>query len=505
MADRALGMVEGGHDGGHDGGCEVVVDPRVVVGQLDDRIGVLAAQIHALQTELVESLAELDRLEGWQSHDFRSYAQWVSVRTKFPVAEARRLTSLAERLGRVPSLVEDARAGRVSIGMLAAAARVSTPGNEARVAAIVRECTPSQAQRVLSKYRDLAPTYGPGDGGPGDDGPGDGGDGGGGSGEEGVQDPAPTPEPELDYWWREWTDEAGRERLDAALDPATAALLAEARKAARAAGERDLAAEDAGSDGEGNRRRLDPNEITRRLATAMLDSANESGLCGPGGERFAVQVTVDVETLARVLGLQFDSSLPVRLGSEAFLVESGRHLDDAELARILCDADVQLLVHAKGVPLWMGSEVRSFNRHQRRAMRFRAGGRGGCEFPGCTQTRFVEGHHVVHHGRDGTTRLSNGVLLCGWHHRRLHREGWTVTTDGDQVFTFWDGERCLGSTNRADRPGQGRPPDAARLPGIDEPPPPPPGIGPATPLSTTGGERMTAWALDTYLHNLLAA
>ncbi len=492
MVDRALGMVEGDHGEGRG----VVVDPRVVVGRLDDRIGVLAAQIHALQTELVESLAEMDRLEGWQSHDFRSYAQWVSVRTKFPVAEARRLTSLAGRLGRVPSLVEDARAGRVSVGMLAAAARVSTPGNEARVAAIVRECTPSQAQRVLSKYRDLAPTYGPGDG----EQPGDGGED---DNQGDGQRRAPVPEP--GYWWREWTDESGRDRLDAALDPATAALLAEARKAARAAGERDLGREGGGSDEEGNRRRLDPNEITRRLATAMLDSANESGLCGPGGERFAVQVNVDVETLARVLGLRLDSSLPVRLGSEAFLADSGRHLDDAELARILCDADVQLLVHAKGVPLWMGSEARSFNRHQRRAMRFRAGGRGGCEFPGCTQTRFVEGHHVAHHGHDGPTRLTNGVLLCGWHHRRLHREGWTVTTDGDQVFTFWDGKRCLGSTNRADRPGQGRPPDAARLPGIDGPPPAPPGIGPATPRSLTGGERMTAWALDTYLHNLLAA
>ena len=500
----------------------VVVDPLVRVGALDARIGTLAAQIHALETELVECLAEFDRLNGWQSHDFRSYAQWVSIRTKFPVSEARRLTSVAERLDRVPSLLEDARAGRVSVGMLGAAARVSTPENEERVADIVRDCTPSQAQRVLSKYRELAPTMGGGEGGSSDP-----------AGDDGGR---AAPEPEPDYWWRQWSDELGRGRVDGALDAATAALLAQAWKAAQASGEKERtaggaaergAAEDE-SDGRGDggrgsgaggsstgrseeptpderRRRVDPNEIARRLASTMLDAAHGSGLSAPNGERFSVQVTVDLVTLAQVLGLEFDSSLPVRLGSECFLADTGRHLDDAELAQILCDADVQVLVHAKGVPLWMGNEVRPFNRHQRRAMRHRSGGQGGCEFPGCTQTRFVEAHHVWHHGQHGPTCLSNGVLLCWWHHRRLHRDGWTVTTDGDQSFTFWDGTRCLGTTNRADRAGPGRPPDVARLPGIDEPPDAPPGIGPDTPLSTTGGERMTRWALDTYLHHLLAA
>jgi hypothetical protein len=90
----------------------------------------------------------------------------------------------------------------------------------------------------------------------------------------------------------------------------------------------------------------------------MLDQAHGEGLSAPSGERFAVQVTVDLATLAQVLGLEFDSVLPVRLGSEAFLADTGVHLDDVELAEILCDADVQVLVHADGVPLWMGHEVR---------------------------------------------------------------------------------------------------------------------------------------------------
>src|SRR5690606_4762404 len=87
------------------------------------------------------------------------------------------------------------------------------------------------------------------------------------------------------------------------------------------------------------RRRADVNETARRLAASMLDQAHGEGLSAPSGERFAVQVTVDLATLAQVLGLEFDSVLPVRLGSEAFLADTGVHLDDVELAEILCDAD----------------------------------------------------------------------------------------------------------------------------------------------------------------------
>jgi hypothetical protein len=469
----------------------------------------------------------------------------VSVRTKFAMTDARRLTRVAGRLDRVPTLLEDAKAGRVSLGVLAAAARVSTPENEERVADIARDCTPSQAMRVLSRYRDLAPTY-PSGNGEADDGTGgepDGEHSGGGpdddsgdgpsDGDGGSARPEPVrPEPEPDFWWREWSDDLGRGRIDAALDPVTAALMRQAWKAAGHAGEHDTRtrpsggtpgagqgqdggtpAAGAGAGGGGGepvslderRRRQDPNERARRLATTMLDGAHAEGLCAPSGERFAVQVTVDLATLARALRFDLDTTLPVRLGSECFLADTGRHLDDSELAQILCDANVQLLVHADGVPLWMGNEVRHFTRHQRRAMRHRAGGHGGCEFPGCTQTRFVQAHHVAEHGHDGPTCLANGILLCSWHHRRLHREGWTITTDGDQTFTFWHGTRCLGTTNRADRPGRGRPPDLQRLPGLDQPPELPEGIGPDTPRSATGGERMTHYALDTYLHHLLTA
>jgi len=448
---------------------------------LDDRIGVLAAQIHVLQAELVGVVSEFDGLEGWQGGGYRSLGQWLSVRTKFTAGESNRLARVALGLAEIPTLHGFATRGEISVGLMDSALRVSTPENEQAVAEVVRDCTPAQAAKVLSNYRNLAPAPEP----------------------DPFADPdlAPPAEPEVSCWWNTWHDELGRGRIDAALDEVTFALLDQAWAAASATNARDRALH---PDSSTHADRCDANETATRLASTMLDAANDAGMRAPDGDRFLVQLHLDVESLARILGLELNSSLPVRLGSECFLPSTGQHLNDSDVARILCDAGIQVLVHARGVPLWLSNESKPFTRQQRRALRFRAGGKGGCEFPGCTHDQYLDAHHVLFVSNDGRTTLDNGVLLCGYHHRMLHRLKWTVTTTGDQSFTFWDGNTCLGTTSRRDRPG-GRPPDLQRLPDIEGVPEPPDWIDPDTPKSTTRGEPMTSYALDVYLSKLLTA
>ncbi len=438
--------------------------------EVNDRLGLLIAQYHAIGAEIVECLAELDALEGWQGEGYRSLGHFLSIRGSFTMAEAKGFERATVRLENVRAIHRDAKAGKFSVGVVAMAARVATPENEELIAKIVNDATPSQAARIFAKYRDSR-------------------------GENGE----PNPDPDIDFWEKHWVDDLGRQRFDLALDAPTGALFREAWMAARAAGEKDVDPTDLEQ-----RRRLNANEIARRFAMAMLAAANDEGMSAPGGERYSVQVTADLATLARVLGLDFDPLQPVGLGECAFLPATGQRLTDAELSRIMCGADVQLLVHHNGVPLWLGREVRHASRDQRRALRFRAGGVSGCEFPGCTQTRFVDAHHAHWHSHEGPTDLDNLVLLCGYHHRQIHDHGWSVTTEGNQQFTFWRGERCLGSTSRGDSPG-GRPPDAARLPKFDALPDPPPGITPDTPRSTGGGERLSNFGLSVYLEHLLAA
>ena len=101
--------------------------------------------------------------------------------------------------------------------------------------------------------------------------------------------------------------------------------------------------------------------------------------------------------------------------------------------------------------------------------------------------------------------MGNLLLLCGHHHRALHRNEFSITTSGDQVFTFRDrwGQH-LGSTTTIHGPG-GPPPDIGRQLHLVHPPGPPPDVTSDTPRSLTGGEHLTAYALDVYLSHLLAA
>ncbi|MFN7969450.1 MAG: DUF222 domain-containing protein [Acidimicrobiales bacterium] len=477
--------------------------------ELDDRIGVLSAQIHALDAELVGVLAEYDAVGGWQGRGWRSFAHYLSVRTNFAPRDAERLVSIAARVDEMPSLIAAARGGQVSMGVLASAARVVTPENEARVLDVVRACTPRQAQRVLAAYRSLRPTTpGTADG----DGGGDGADG-------SVADDL-----ELDHWWRNWIDDHGRYRIDGALDKLTGELLEQARRAVIAemertgthphadkpseAGEPSDTAETTGvgeSAGVGvSGRCVSAVESITAMASMVLEHASGTGVGDRGGERFAVQVVCDIAALAEALGIDIDPNVPVGLGSRAYLPRTGAHLSNAELSRVLCEGTLQMLIDHDGQPLWLGTEKRLFNRHQRRALRHRAGGVSACEFPGCPTTRFVETHHiasVVEHG--GLTDLDNGVLLCSFHHHELHRKRWQIVRNGSQL-TFYDRTRCLGSSGPPG-PTPGPHADVTVLPLQTHPPQPPPDIGADSCRCHGGGEHLTAYALDELLHHLLTA
>ncbi len=166
--------------------------------ELEARIGVLVAQQHALGAEVVECLAELDGLDGWQGEGYRSLAHWLSVRGKVTLAEGRAFQTAALRLANVGSIHADALAGQLSVGVLAMAARVATPDNEALVAKVVRDTVPTQAARIFAKYRDCRK----------------------------QDEPEPGPDPDVDFWEKHWVDDLGRDRYDLALDAVTGALFA---------------------------------------------------------------------------------------------------------------------------------------------------------------------------------------------------------------------------------------------------------------------------------------
>ena len=96
----------------------------------------IAAGLHALEAELEIELPKFDALGGWQSPDFQTMANWLTIRTGHTLVDAQRFCRVADRSERIPTLMGVARTGQVGIGVLDVAARISTPENESRVAHI---------------------------------------------------------------------------------------------------------------------------------------------------------------------------------------------------------------------------------------------------------------------------------------------------------------------------------------------------------------------------------
>ena len=107
----------------------------------------------------------------------------------------------------------------------------------------------------------------------------------------------------------------------------------------------------------------------------------------------------------------------------------------AETARrLLCDAGiVPILNGADGAPLDAGRKRRTLPAALRRVLVARD---RGCRFPGCTNRRFVDGHHLKHWADGGKTRLANTILLCSRHHTLVHEGGFRAVVHGDRLRFF---------------------------------------------------------------------
>jgi hypothetical protein len=78
---------------------------------------------------------------------------------------------------------------------------------------------------------------------------------------------------------------------------------------------------------------------------------------------------------------------------------------------------------------------------------------GHCRFPGCERRHDLHAHHIRHWIHGGRTDRDNLILLCRFHHRLVHEDGFTI-------------ECARGGGLRFRRP-DGRPiPHAHRLPGV---------------------------------------
>ena len=87
------------------------------------------------------------------------------------------------------------------------------------------------------------------------------------------------------------------------------------------------------------------------------------------------------------------------------------------------------------MPLSIGRKTRTIPTAINRALQLRD---RTCRFPGCTHSRYVDGHHIEHWANGGETALSNLILLCSAHHTLLHEGGCRVEANSAHGWDFFD-------------------------------------------------------------------
>jgi hypothetical protein len=96
----------------------------------------------------------------------------------------------------------------------------------------------------------------------------------------------------------------------------------------------------------------------------------------------------------------------------------------AETSRcLLCDCSVVPMLEREGDTIDVGRKTRTIPAALRRALEARD---RTCRFPGCSNRRWLDGHHIQHWIEGGETNLANTILLCRFHHRFLHEHHFTI-------------------------------------------------------------------------------
>lgn len=213
------------------------------------------------------------------------------------------------------------------------------------------------------------------------------------------------------------------------------------------------------------------------LAQAVLDHGLDSA--GTALVRPHLLVHVPYETYAALTNDDGEAAAPVPsgaletadggLGAPAEL-DDGTPLAPSAFARIACDARVRRVVFdPAGQPLDVGRAQRTFTGPQRAAVVARD---KTCRYPGCSAPPIIcEVHHIRWWVRGGGTAVSNGILLCAFHHRQVHRRDLTIAHDRAGGFTFTGRDGApIGRQAGWARGARGSAPPGTGLPPAGAPP-----------------------------------
>ena len=303
---------------------------------------------------------------------------------------------VAHALKDLPKISEEFRSGKLSYSKVRAMTRVATPRNEEYLLSIARHGTAVHVERLVRQYRRVKRF-------------------------EALQREN-TRHAQRELHW--YVDDEGYWCIRGRLTPEQGALVQAVLEQALEEcfdEQRDVPAGTSTAEAVHECHRQ-PIALRRADALVRLAQGYSGSIGGNSGDRFMVHVHTDMETL------KADGT-----GGEAE-VEGAGNMAAETARRVSCDAGVvHWLDQDNGEPLSIGRKSRSIPPAIRRALQRRD---RGCRFPGCTNDRFVDAHHIVHWADGGETAVENLVLLCRNHHRLVHELGYGIARSSDGTIEF---------------------------------------------------------------------
>lgn len=350
-----------------------------------------AAHLTVAECRMVLLVAEMDRRGAWAAQGLRSCAHWLNWRCGVSLAAAREQVRVGRALADLPLLRSAFAAGEISYSKVRAVTRVANRRLEAGLVDLARHTTAAQLERIVREYRRADPDEGP----------------------------AHLARHDRRYL-RSFTDEDGMVVVRARFSPEEGAVVLAAIETARQAlaEDREPAGGQAGHGGSDVSAEtppgadpVEPADAARADAlVAVCEAALATGPRPAADEGPAVSVVVHV-----------DEQVVADPGAEgcAYVEEAGA-VSSHTARRLLCDAAVATLRFRPDGSVEPEGRTRRVPGSLRRAVRARD---GGCRWPGCTQRRYVDVHHVQFVAAGGRTVLSNLATLCRAHHRMVHEGG----------------------------------------------------------------------------------
>lgn len=376
--------------------------------RLEAELCTWSANLAAAEYRWFTLLAEFDRRHGWQQWECHSCIAWMRWQLSLDHRTAREKLRVAHALARSPLIAEQMRLGRLSYSKVRAITRIAEPANEAGLVAIALAGTTAQVERTVAAFRRALP-------------------------------PDDEASDETQFAKRGLSVRHNDDRTITITVNLPAALAMEVV----AAVDHFVVPATVGDDGER------PTPAARR-ADALVALAGA-----------ALAVTDDQLATGRARYLVHLHTGPEH--QEAHSEGADDHtavgVSDATRERMCCDSDHDTITHAdgsnddssnddsnevagntagSGEVVAVSARSSTIRGRLRRLILHRD---RTCRVPGCTHRARKEIHHLHHRGRGGDNHPDNLLLVCAYHHHRLHEGGWHATrlTDGTIQFTLPNG------------------------------------------------------------------